>query len=330
MDYYGKYSIEKSHIIFNDTSTKVEGDCDRVDDFRLRKKAIVLKDKHLYLTMPDEWYDEEITKSGDTILLKNTVRVRPDNEDGKYIVKDSHEIPLDDGLYRVISPEDSQASYFFSLKNYVLDGTSIIRKKDMKIQYLYDNGILVGEKGWKNGQLFKEMSESKSVKKEGKDYIITLTKLSKNSSRDAKDSTVTVFRNQKPILKKRFSDNRLVREKDFVKNYFKEYDFNGKLKKSEESGVHIEYDYEGKERKKELYLKGSYELYKYGILAMKKTFGQDSITIQTYDEKGNLLETKTEPQSNIVEATIANPDEYERDLTKEQLKYYVGFAHLVY
>jgi|GEM_PF-6155340 len=50
---------------------------------------------------------------------------------------------------------------------------------------------------------------------------------------------------------------------------------------------------------------------------MKKVFDKGSVTITTYDEKGNLLETMIEPKSNIVEATIANPDEYERHLTAE-------------
>lgn len=326
MEYYGKYSVEKSHIIFNDTSTKIEGNCDRLDDFRLRKKAIVLKTNYLYLTEPDEWYDEEIKKNGDTILLKGLGKIRPDRENGKYILNDAHEIPLNDGIYKAISPEDSQASYTFSVKNNVLDGTSVIIGKGMKMEFQYDNGILVSEKGWKNKQLFKEMSESKSVKKDGKDYIITLTKLSRNSSRDKKDSTITVFRNEKPVLKKRFSYNSLMTEKDFTKNSFKEYDINGKLKISNEPGVSIEYDYSGRERKKELYKKGSYELYKYGVIVMRKTFDKDSTTITTYDEKGNLLETKKESKNNIVEATMANPDEYERDLTVEQLEYYKSFA----
>lgn len=50
---------------------------------------------------------------------------------------------------------------------------------------------------------------------------------------------------------------------------------------------------------------------------MKKIFDKDSVTITTYDEKGNPLETTTEAKSNIVEAAIASPDEYERDFTAE-------------
>ncbi|MGI9649667.1 hypothetical protein [Chryseobacterium sp. RLHN22] len=50
---------------------------------------------------------------------------------------------------------------------------------------------------------------------------------------------------------------------------------------------------------------------------MKKVFDKGSVTITTYDEKWNLLETKTETKSNIVEAGIANPDEYEHHLTAE-------------
>ena len=56
-----------------------------------------------------------------------------------------------------------------------------------------------------------------------------------------------------------------------------------------------------------------------GIIVMKKVFDKDLVTITTYDEKGNLLETTTEAKSNIVEAAIASPDEYERDFTAEQL-----------
>lgn len=47
-----------------------------------------------------------------------------------------------------------------------------------------------------------------------------------------------------------------------------------------------------------------------GIIVMKKVFDKDSVTITTYDEKRNLLETKTEAKSTIVEAAIASPDEF--------------------
>lgn len=329
-DASGEYHIVKSHIYFSTKKSYVEQKCNAEDaNFWPNKMAIIRKKGFLYLTQPTDWYDEKTLKNRDTILINSKQLGRGDtNEEGKHFITDANQIPLDDGTYKVFSKKETERdmNLIFTQKNGVFDGLFISKSKDIEAQNLFKEGKILSEKRWKNNQLtFEKTNLEHIIKNNDGIYVITLTEIKKNLYRNEKDSIITIFHNTKPIMKTRYENNKLVSQKNFQKKTFKKYNQNGRLLKSEDSGVHIEYDYEGKERKKEIYQPGTYELYKYGILNTKKIYYDNKTKTILYDKNGNIIDTKVEEYYPIAE--IGDMDEFESELTNEQFNNYKKQLH---
>lgn len=315
----GTYSIENSKVNFVYSLDKSEEDCDY---FRLKNRSVILKNNKLYLAKYSKWYDEKNIKN-DTIILEKEQLGRSDrNDENKIFVYDANYILLDDGTYKLNEENNPGEKYIFTMKNGALDGKSITVAKNNKTEIIFNQGLITSEKKWISGTLFLEKYNTEEVKKEAGNYIITLKEVKNNYRSNDQDSTVTVFRNRKPIVKSFYQYGKLVSVKDFEKNTFQKFGSNNQVLDYEDSDKKINYDGDGKEKRKELYLSDAHELYEDGLLKMKKIYAKDTITTQLYDEKGKLTDTKTEARKDSLDYEIADPNKYASELSSEQFEYY--------
>lgn len=324
----GHYKIEKSQIVFTVTDNRIPKACQEENDYRYTHHSIILKNGILHLTRPKAWYDEEIKKKGDTILIKKEQMGRiMQKTNGKYEVTDASRIPFDDGIYKM-ELQDDDGKYIFSSKNSYMDGEFISIANGKGYIGIYRDGILKSEKRYINNQLFFEKSIREDVKKETSGhYRITLTELNMNSRVNEKDSIITIFDDKIPVSKIRYENNKLKSEMDFKNNIFKRYRSNGKLEEMESADTKIIYDYNGVEKSKEIYKNNTFELYNYGKLKSKKIFEKDKTTTLTYDEQGKVIDTNIiENKDNMTVAEVADMDKYEPKLSQEKFEYYKKLA----
>lgn len=321
-DVFGTYTVSKSKISFDYPPLTVEGKCDGFDYFRLENRSVVIKNNKLYLTKYSKWYDEKNIKNDTIIVEKEQLGRIERNEKNILLVNDANYIPMEDGNYKLNEEKNPVEKYIFTIKNGFLDGKIIRIAKDNKSEMILKQGRILSEKKWINGQIFLEKYHTEEVKKEADNYFITLKEVRNNYRSNDKDSTVTVFKNRKPVVKNFYQSHKLVSVKDFEKNTYQKFGYNNQLLEYEDSNKKIKYDRNGREKTKELFLNDGYELYDYDILKMKKTFAKDTITTILYDEKGKPIETKTEAKSNIPMYEIADPNKYALELSPEQFEYY--------
>lgn len=185
----------------------------------------------------------------------------------------------------------------------------------------YDNGFLLAESMYKDGKLLGSETFSTTVIKDGKDYIITLKTTIKNPSSGDKD-VVTVFRNQKPISKTTTRAGVSVIVKDFEKKVLKQYNNKGQLTKFHKPGLKELYDDAGKVTYKEQWIGDDHFVYTNGKMSLKEiqVKGKQQYLVTEYDELGKVKKEYSRGVEDSV--AIANPDEYERNLTEALLNYY--------
>lgn len=321
-DIFGTYNLVKSKITFDYPPLTVEGKCDGFDYFRLENRSIILKNDKLYLAKYSKWYDEKNLKNDTIILEKEQLGRLKRNGENILSVNDANHVPMDDGNYKLNEENNPDEKYIFTIKNGFLDGKVLNISKNNRSEMLLKKGRVLAEKKWINGQLFLDKYNTEEVQKLADNYIITLKEIRNNYRSDDKDSTVTVFKNRKPIVKSFYRYQKLVSINDFEKNIYKKFGSNNQLLEYEDPSKKINYDRDGKEKEKELFFSDGSELYNYDILKVKKTFTKDTITTISYDEKGKPIDTKTEAKSNIPMYEIANPNKYASKLSQEQFEYY--------
>lgn len=185
----------------------------------------------------------------------------------------------------------------------------------------YDNGVLLAEIIYKDGKLLGSKTNSASVIKNGKDYLITLTTYSVATGGENKN-VVTVFRNQKPILKTTTRAGVSVIKKDFEKKVLEHFNSKGQLTKLKKRGLTEEYDATGKVTYKDEWIGDDHFVYNNGKLSLKEiqVKGKQQYLVTEYDELGKVKKEFSRGVEDSV--AIANPDEYESDLSEALFNYY--------
>ena len=185
----------------------------------------------------------------------------------------------------------------------------------------YDHGVLISEIIYANGNLLGSKTNLATVVKEGKDYLITI-KTAIKSPNGVDKEVVTGFRNRKPISKITTRLGVSVIKKDFEKNILERYNSKGQLTKLEKPNLTEEYDDTGKVIYKDVWTSGNRNVFKNGKLVRKEIRVKDKeqYLVTAYDENGKV--TKEWTEGNEKHAVIADPDEYENDLTEALLAYY--------
>ncbi|WP_300673121.1 hypothetical protein [Soonwooa sp.] len=329
-DLSGTYKIEKSKITFTVLQNTISNTCKERQNLGFTTRSIVLKNNTLYLTPQKVWYDQAPQKKGDTIILnKEQVDYFDQEKDGRVKATDASRIPFDDGLYKLVDDGKSKKLVIFRAKNGYVDGEFIAKTDSKGFRNLYTEGNLVSEKRYTNDVLFYEKSIRNDVKKDATGhYKITITQIETNKSRNRKDSTITVYDNQKPVGKLRYENDKLISEMDFKNDIFKKYRSNGALSEMQHDGTTITYDYDGGEVSKEIYKKDSYELYSYGKLTTKKIFDKDKTTITNFDSKGNIVNTEVAKNTGrIPTVEEAEPNRTLPELSQEKFEYYKKLAN---
>lgn len=185
----------------------------------------------------------------------------------------------------------------------------------------YDHGVLTSEIIYANGRLLIAKDYSVEVVKQGDDYLITVKTSIKKPEKGDKE-VVTVFRNRKPISKITTRAGVSVIRKDFEKDYLDEFNSKGQLVKLEKPDLIEKYNTAGDVIYKEEWSAGNHTVYRNGKLIKKeiRVKDKDQYVVTEYDENGKLIGERLRGiERNPV---IANPDEYEDDLTEALFNYY--------
>ncbi|WAC42544.1 hypothetical protein [Pedobacter sp. SL55] len=251
------------------------------------------------------------------------------NDDGLAYMRTKKRAKLAPGNYIATSTYPNFETLSFTIDkdsllhgyyNYhVADDYSKSPSKESKLTY--DNGVLVSETVYKDGKLLGSTNYSASVVKEGNDYLITIKTTTKSSNSSDKE-VVTVFRNLKPVSKITATLGVSVIKKDFEKKVLEHYNNKGQLTKLKKPGLIEEYDATGKLTYKDEWIDDNHFVYKNGKLITKEigVKGQQQYLVTDYDGNGKV----TKEFSRGIEdgIAIANPDEYEKDLTEALFEYY--------
>lgn len=185
----------------------------------------------------------------------------------------------------------------------------------------YDHGVLTSEIMYANGHLLIAKDYSVAVVKEGEDYLTTVKTSIKKPEKGDKE-VVTVFRNRKPISKITTRAGVSVIRKDFEKDYLDEFNNKGQLVRLEKPGLIEKYNSAGELIYKEEWSVGNHTVYKNGKLIKKEIRVKDKeqYLVTEYDESGKVTSERLKGiESNPV---IADPDEYEDELTEALFNYY--------
>ena len=228
----------------------------------------------------------------------------------------------------------SSASPAFEVLEFTIDQDSLLhgdylyhyaedysKSPSKESKLTYDHGVLTSEIMYANGQLLGSGTYSASVVKDGKDYLITVKTSIKKPEMSDKE-VVTVFLNRKPISKITTRAGVSVIRKDFEKDYLDEFNSKGQLVKLEKPGLIEKYNSAGEVFYKEEWSAGNHTVYKNGKLIKKeiRVKGKEQYVVTEYDENGKLIGERLRGiEHNPV---IANPNEYENDLTEALFNYY--------
>ena len=209
----------------------------------------------------------------------------------------------------------------FSLnKNFYIDGNFYSKSNGAYSCFSkYINGTVVYSEET-NGK-FKNI-KSVDVKLIGKDYFIT------KYETYGQDSVIEKYKNQKPILKEKYENRKLIIQKDIVKNTVHIYDKYGKLQEKHYNNIEEKYNDNGEVYYKKVHLEHKIEEYENGILNKVYEFKlnkdkRDVIVVTTYDEKGNVTNSKEEspyaevaPEYMIFDLEIKEFESYKSVLKK--------------
>lgn len=185
-------------------------------------------------------------------------------------------------------------------KEFYIDGdlSSIDMKNGVELFAKYINGTKIYQQ---RSRLNFKVTEQVSVIKNGSDYLITKTKTNQQ------DSTIEVYRNNKPLLKEKYTNHVLVIKNDVKKKEVNLYGSDGKLWERHFNNVEEKYSYDGTVTFKKVFLKGRIEEYSKGKLVklyelQKDKPGQNLYDITTYDEGGNVKEQISEKYATAMVA----------------------------
>lgn len=251
------------------------------------------------------------------------------NNDGLAYMHNKQRKKLAPGKYRA-----SSTSPVFETLAFMLDQDSLLdgdyeyhyaedysKSPSKESKLTFDHGVLTSEIVYEKGKLLGSSTYSTSVIREGKDYLITIKTTIKNPNGGDK-YIVTVFRNCKPISKITTRLGVSVIKKDFEKKVLEHYNSKGQLTKLQKVGLIEHYDNAGKVTYKDEWINDDHFVYKNGRLSLKEIRVKDKqqYFVTEYDENGKV--SKEFSRSIEDGIAIANPDEYESDLTEALLAYY--------
>lgn len=251
------------------------------------------------------------------------------NDDGLAYMRTKKRVKLAPGNYVATSTYPNFETLVFTLNkdsllhgdyNYhFADDYSKSPSKESKLTY--DNGILVSEIVYKDGKLLGSTTYSTSVIKESNDYLITIKTTTKDPNNGDKE-VVTLFRNRKPVSKITTRLGVSVIKKDFEKKVLEHYNSKGQLTKLQKPGLKQLYDNTGKVTYKEEWINDDHFVYKNGKLSLKEigVKGKQQYLVTEYDENGKVIKEFSRGVEDGI--AIANPDEYESNLTEALFEYY--------
>ncbi|MDQ8006016.1 MAG: hypothetical protein REI64_14535 [Pedobacter sp.] len=251
------------------------------------------------------------------------------NTDGLAYIRTKNRKKLAPGKYRASSMAPAFESLVFTLdQDSLLHGDyeyhyaeDYSKSPSKESKLTYDHGVLTSETVYKNSKLLGSTTFTPSVIKEGNDFSITIKTTTKDPNNGDKE-VVTLFRNRKPVSKITIRLGVSVIKKDFEKKVLEHYNSKGQLTKFQKPGLREEYDGNGKTIYKEEWTNDDHFIYKNGKLSLKEIGVKDKqqYLVTEYDENGKV----TREFSRGVEtyAIIANPDEYESNLTEALFEYY--------
>lgn len=185
----------------------------------------------------------------------------------------------------------------------------------------FDNGVLVSEIVYEKGKLLGSTNHTITVINDGKDYLITRNTITKSDAYGTKE-VKTVFRNRKPISKITATMGVSVIRKDFEKRTLEHFNNKGQLTKLKKPGLIEGYDATGKVTYKDEWIGDNHFVYKNGKLITKEigVNGKQQYLVTEYDEDGKVIKEFSRGVEDGL--AIANPDEYELDLTEAMFSYY--------
>lgn len=251
------------------------------------------------------------------------------NNDGLAYMRTKKREKLAPGKYRASSTAPVFETLAFTLdQDSLLDGDyqyhyaeDYSKSPSKESKLTFDHGVLTSEIVYEKGELLGSSAYSTSVVKEGNDYLITVKTAIKNPSSGDKE-VVTVFRNLKPVSKITTRLGVSVIKKDFEKKVLEYYNSKGQLTKLQKVGLIEYYDNVGKVTYKDEWINDDHFVYKNGKLSLKEIRVKDKqqYLVTEYDENGKVSKEFSRGIEDGI--AIANPDEYERDLTEALLAYY--------
>ncbi|MCZ4244132.1 hypothetical protein [Pedobacter punctiformis] len=214
----------------------------------------------------------------------------------------------------------------FSLnKNFYVDGvySSIDKNKNYSNEKYINGSLISSVYGYADTKITKKIE----VKKDKNNYLITETEIYQRGLEN--DSTIKKYINEKPLLKEKYSNGKLMIQNNREKGTIVIYDRYGNLQEKHYDNIEEKYDSDGKIYFKKVYLKDKVEEYQSGKLSKVLEFREDKnqnaeiVIISTYDVNGN----KTSVKETIPWAEPA-PDYLIFDLEKDELASYKTIAVL--
>lgn len=251
------------------------------------------------------------------------------SDDGLAYMRTKNRKKLAPGKYRAMGTAPKFENLTFTIdKDSLLHGDyeyhlaeDYSKSPSKESKLTYDNGVLVSEIVYEKGELLGSKTNSVSVVMDGNNYLITLKNIIKNPN-DGEKETVVIFRNRKPVSKTTTRLGVSVIRKDFEKKVLEHFNSKGQLTSIKKPGLKEEYDATGKVTYKDEWINDDHFIYNNGKLSLKEISvkGKQQYLVTEYDENGKIT---NEFERGIEDSVaIANPDEYERDLTEALFSYY--------
>ncbi|MCX3264447.1 hypothetical protein [Pedobacter agri] len=268
-------------------------------------------------------------KENYTSLAIGDLDSRIANKDGLAYMRTKKREKLAPGKYRASSMAPAFESLVFTIdQDSLLHGDyeyhyaeDYSKSPSKESKLTYDHGILTSEIVYKDGKLLGSTSFTPSVVKERNDYLITIKTTTKSPSNGDKE-VVSVFRNRKPVSKTTTRFRISVIKKDFEKKVLEHYNSKGQLTEFEKPGLIERYATDGKVNYKDEWINDDHFIYTNGKLTKKEigVKGKQQYLVTEYDEQGKVTREFSRGIEDSI--AIANPDEYEGDLSDALFEYY--------
>lgn len=325
-------------IVYGPPSKKVGESLDRMSNYfqqKLGAKLIQDRRKEVETSVVDNYVSNlppplpPEPKGASTKIALEDLDKRIANNDGLAYMRNKKREKLAPGKYRATGAYPPFETLVFTLNQdsllngdyeyHYADDYSKSRSKESKLTF--DNGVLVSEIVYVKGDLIGSTTHTVEVVREKNDFLITRNTITKSPKYGTQEMK-TVFRNKKPVSKITATLGVSVIRKDFEKRTLEHFNSKGQLTKLKKPGLTEEYDATGKVTYKDEWIGDNHFVYKNGKLITKEigVKGQQQYLVTEYDENGKVIKEFSRGVEDGI--AIANPDEYESDLTEALFEYY--------